>query len=174
MIGFNEDIKISYGDTPSCSLVDDLSYMDEIRCGNFIFYDLMQYFLGSCSEGEIAIIMAAPIVAKYPDRNEIAIHCGAVHLSKERILDKSRWIYGKIVLLKNNSWTESLKDTCLAKISQEHGIIKTSKEYLEKLKIGDLVGILPVHSCLTVNLMKYYYTMGMVRIDTMQLPEGFS
>jgi len=31
---------ISIGDTPSCSVADDFSGIDEIRPGNFVFYDL--------------------------------------------------------------------------------------------------------------------------------------
>jgi len=32
--------------------------VDEIRPGNFVFYDLMQYRIGSCSVGQIAVAMA--------------------------------------------------------------------------------------------------------------------
>ena len=41
------ELIISIGDTPSCSLVEDFTGVDEIRPGNFIFYDLMQFSLGS-------------------------------------------------------------------------------------------------------------------------------
>ena len=38
----------SYGDTPSCSMADDCTGFDEIRPGNFAYYDVMQYHIGSC------------------------------------------------------------------------------------------------------------------------------
>jgi len=43
------NLQLSIGDTPGCSLADDFKGVDEIRPGNFIFYDLMQLNLGTCS-----------------------------------------------------------------------------------------------------------------------------
>jgi len=45
-----EACQISVGDTPTCSVADDFDGVDEIRPGNFVFYDLMQEKLGSCTE----------------------------------------------------------------------------------------------------------------------------
>lgn len=166
--GVAENFKISYGDTPSCSIVEDLSEIDELRCGNFIFYDLMQNFFGSCLESDIALVMAAPVIAKSPDRKEIVLYGGAAHLSKERLTDQNQnLLYGKIVFLNKNGWSKSLRDTYLSKISQEHGILKTTDEYLKSINRGDIIGILPVHSCLAVNLMKHYYTLDGNLIKTM-------
>ena len=47
----------------------------------------------------------------------------------------------------------------LANLSQEHGIIRAPREVIEEIKIGDVLGVLPVHSCLTANLMKGYLTL---------------
>ena len=44
-------LEISIGDTPGCSVVEQFDEVDEIRPGNFIFYDVMQFVIGSCSEG---------------------------------------------------------------------------------------------------------------------------
>jgi D-serine deaminase-like pyridoxal phosphate-dependent protein len=46
----------------------------------------------------------------------------------------------------------------MAKLSQEHGIIKMPKENFDSINIGDMLAVLPVHSCLTANLMKEYTT----------------
>ena len=72
------DLILSYGDTPSCSLADDFSGIDEIRPGNFVFYDLMQYQIGACTINQIAVAMACPIVAIHKDRNEIVIYGGGI------------------------------------------------------------------------------------------------
>ncbi|NOK61039.1 MAG: hypothetical protein GFH27_549307n22 [Chloroflexi bacterium AL-W] len=86
-----EQTEISIGDTPSCSLVDDLSAVDEIRPGNFVFYDIMQLKIGSCTEEEIGVAVACPIVGKHPERNELIIYGGAVHLSKEFMEVNGTW-----------------------------------------------------------------------------------
>ena len=74
---------VLYGDTPNCSMQDDFSGIDEITPGNFVFYDLFQHSIGSCKESDIAVAMACPVAAKYPDSGKLVIHGGAVHFSKE-------------------------------------------------------------------------------------------
>jgi D-serine deaminase-like pyridoxal phosphate-dependent protein len=147
------EIIISVGDTPSCSILDDLSGADEIRPGNFVYYDLMQYYIGSCELNDIAVSVACPVTGIYPERNEIVIYGGAIHLSKEYI-DKDGKLFGLIVQYTPEGWSAPIPDTKLISISQEHGVIKTSPEFLKTLKHGDLLGILPIHSCLTANLLK--------------------
>ena len=51
---------ISYGDTPSCSLAENFDGIDEIRPGNFVFYDVMQWQIGSCQLENIAVAVACP------------------------------------------------------------------------------------------------------------------
>ena len=152
------DLVMSIGDTPSCSLADNFPDIDEIRPGNFVFYDLMQYELGSCDLNQIAVAVACPIVAKHTDRNEIIIYGGGVHFSKESVKIDNKNVYGLFVVLNETGWNFLENKFYLTKISQEHGTIKVSSEILNKIQIGNLVGIIPVHSCLTANLMKEYTT----------------
>lgn len=145
----------SYGDTPSCSLADDLKAFDEIRPGNFVYYDVMQYHIGSCTLDEIAVAVACPVVSVYPKRNELVIYGGAVHLSKEFIAaDNDFKLFGYVVALTDNGWSEPIPGAYVSSISQEHGIIMMPKEELINFKPGDLIGILPIHSCLTADLLK--------------------
>ena len=162
------ELKLSIGDTPCCSLMNDFTEIDEIRPGNFVFYDIMQYNLGSCSIGQIAVALACPVVAKNQELNEIIIYGGAVHLSKEYILQNGSKCFGYIVRLRKSGWEKSLKNTFITSLSQEHGIIKTTDEEFDKINIGDIIGVLPVHSCLTANLMKQYLTLDEEIIPHMQ------
>ena len=147
-------LKISYGDTPTCSVAEEFHGIDEIRPGNFVFYDVMQLQIGSCTEAEIACAMVCPVVAKYPERQELLIHGGAVHLSKEFILDeKEQKVFGYIAPWNGNSWGPIIPGCRVSALSQEHGIIKASLALLTDIKVGDLLAILPVHSCLAMDLM---------------------
>jgi D-serine deaminase-like pyridoxal phosphate-dependent protein len=149
----------SGGDTPSCSICDDYAGMDEIRPGNFVFYDWMQHSLGSCTSKQIAVAMFCPVLRVYHDRNQVLIHGGAVHFSKESLQSDSKPIYGKIVLPKPDlTWGEPLEMASLISISQEHGLIEGSEEWVKNVKAGQLIGVLPVHSCLTVACMGGYTT----------------
>lgn len=149
-------IEISIGDTPTCSVMKQFYGVSEIRCGNFVYYDLMQLFLGACREEDIAATVACPVIAKYPQRNEIVIYGGAIHLSKESLPTKDNHrIFGFVALPKNNfkNWGNYIKGTFISSLSQEHGIIKTNKEFIQQVKVGDILMILPVHSCLAVHCL---------------------
>ena len=165
--GFS-DTEISIGDTPSCSIVDDFSDVDEIRPGNFVFYDVTQLNIGSCEEKDIAVAVACPVVAKHRERNEIVIYGGAVHLSKEFVVNESGIkIFGNVTVLEENGWSSMIKNTYVSALSQEHGIVKTESDFFNKINIGDILLVLPIHSCLTVNLLKKYLTLDGETITTM-------
>ena len=163
-------LQLSYGDTPSCSVCDDFSDVDELRPGNFIFYDEMQYMLGACSRNDIAVALASPVVAKHAERNEIVIHGGAVHLSKESIKNKNGEKYfGTVVTLNGYSWDVQNILGEMTALSQEHGIVKVkNRQIFNDIQTGDMVAVLPVHSCLTANLMKTYTTTSGEKIEMMK------
>ncbi len=153
-------IKVSVGDTPTCSVVENFTEVDEIRPGNFVFYDIMQNELQSCRENDIAIAVACPVVAKHPDRNEIILYGGAIHLSKDFLMkEDGTKIFGYIAFLKKNGWGPIIKNSYVSALYQEHGVLKVENEIFDKIKIGDIITVLPVHSCLTVDLMKKYITL---------------
>lgn len=163
---------VSLGDTPALSLTENFENIDEIRPGNFVFYDLMQETLGACKNNDIAVALACPVVAVHPERSEAVIYGGAIHLSKDFLLDKNgNHVFGKVVWLNEKGWAEPLNQTFVRSLSQEHGIIKTTRENLQNFSPGLFIGILPVHSCLTTNLTPRILTIDGEEILTMR---GFS
>ncbi len=152
------NIQASYGDTPSSSVCDDFEGIDEIRPGNFVFYDLMQSQIGSCTPGQIAVALACPVVAIHPEDNEIILYGGGIHLSKDRLTTVKGDVFGQAVKCGTNGLGSIIDDCYLISLSQEHGVLRASPEFIRTCKVGDLVHILPVHSCMTANLMKSYRT----------------
>ncbi|WNB18855.1 alanine racemase [Marivirga arenosa] len=153
------ELIISNGDTPSCSICSDFDHIDEMRPGNFVFYDVMQAEIGSCSYNDIAVALACPVVAKHKDRNEIILYGGAIHLSKDRIEQNGRTIYGLISKKEDERWGSPIKNCYMKKLSQEHGTMHVDDEKFDEFNIGDIVYVLPIHSCLTANLMSQYTTL---------------
>ena len=152
-------IEISIGDTPSASICTTFDGVDEIRPGNFVFYDIMQYNLGVCTIDEIAVKMICPVISKQPSRNEVVIYGGAVHLSKESITNiNGKEMFGRIVINVNGEKKLLKPLNYVSKLSQEHGILKVTQKQFKKFQVGDLVEIIPVHSCLTANIMEFYQT----------------
>ena len=153
------DCLISVGDTPTCSLMKDFTGVDEIRPGNFVFYDAMQAELGVCQYDEIAVAVACPVVSKYPERGEILLYGGVVHFSKEFILDdRKQKIFGYLAEPSQSGWGGVNKECYLSGLSQEHGLLKVPDEVMEEINVGDLLLVYPVHSCLTANLLRSYIT----------------
>ncbi|MBL6950040.1 MAG: alanine racemase [Bacteroidales bacterium] len=150
---------ISVGDTPTCSVADDFQGVDEIRPGNYLFYDVMQLEIGACATDQIALCLAAPVVDLYPARNEVVVYAGAIHLSKERLRRNGEEIFGLVVRLTNEGWTKPLEGCSVTQLSQEHGVLQLDPDTLNSLKPGSLIGILPVHACLTADSMKKYMTI---------------
>lgn len=153
-----EGIQLSIGDTPSCSVVDDFSAIDEIRPGVYVFYDVMQSIIGVCDIEDVAVGVACPVVSKYPDRNQIVVYGGAVHLSNYSMDDRNgQHIYGRVAKLTDDGWDILPDSTYVKGMSQEHGVLHVSDEVFADVNIGDVLVILPIHACTTANIMKRYH-----------------
>ena len=153
------NLEVSIGDTPSCSICNNFDGVDEIRPGNFVFYDLMQQNLGVCNFDDIAVRLVCPVVAKHISRNEVVIYGGAIHLSKESIINiNGKPMYGRIVIRKDGGPMLLEPLNYVHRLSQEHGVLKVTQRDFDNFHVGDLVEIIPVHSCLAANLAKKYIT----------------
>ena len=146
--------QISIGDTPTCSTINKYpEFINEIRPGNFIFYDLAQYKIGSCEIEDIAIRMICPVVSIYEEREEVLIYGGSVHFSRDILRENGNDKFGYVYF--GEAWDVSNKIGYIKLLSQEHGIVKLEKKI--DLKIGDQLNVIPVHSCLAVDKMGVFY-----------------
>jgi len=150
-----DGLELSLGDTPCCSLVEDFSAVDEIRPGNFPYYDVMQAEIGSCGVDDIAAVVACPVVSLYPGRGQVVIYGGGVHLSKEFITDRhGRKNFGWLALPTDSGWEVLPDRSYVTSLSQEHGVLQVDAADFDRLRVGDLVLVLPVHSCMSADLLK--------------------
>lgn len=169
------DLEVSIGDTPACSVLEDFGLVDELRPGNFVFYDWMQVEIGSCTWDDVATVIACPVVAIHPERNDVVLYGGAVHLSKEalRRVDGSP-SFGAVVYLEEGGWSAPVAGAWVRSISQEHGIVHADDvafaELAARIQVGDLLGIIPIHSCLTADLLKRYLTLDGASLTMAPIP----
>lgn len=153
------DLIISTGDTPTCSISNNFQNIDEIRPGNFVFYDLTQQVIGACNIDDIAVRMHCPVISKQAVRKEIVIYGGAVHFSKDWIENiDGKPTYGRIIINRNNEKILLGQISYLCRLSQEHGVIRVTSKEFDEIEIGDIVEVIPVHSCLTAHAMGHYTT----------------
>ena len=119
---------------------------------------MQQLHKSACSWQDIALAVACPVVDVYPERNEAIIYGGAVHFSKDYYLQEDgSQSFGQLVWLNKAEWSKPLDGGYLKGLSQEHGVLKAPAEIINQLQIGQLIGILPPHSCLTADLLRSYY-----------------
>lgn len=159
--GFNP--LISAGDTPTCTLSDNWQGVDEIRPGNFTFYDVQQWLGGVCTPGKIALAIYCPVISVSPAEGKALLYGGAVHISKDTAIENGRQIYGTGFEIADDytPWPETAEDMPfrLTHLSQEHGIINGDPDAIARLKPGSLVAIFPAHSCLTVHNFSHFFTL---------------
>lgn len=145
---------LSIGDTPSLPhyTTEMLAGVDELRAGNFVYYDMMQVALGTCRIQNIAMAFRTGILSVYPDRSEALVHAGAVHLSKEKCnMPDGKEGFGAVVrLLPDGSFGEVVENCFVDRISQEHGILRCNQKFFNEFHPGDTIGVFPVHSCLVM------------------------
>lgn len=153
------------GDTPSVSICNDFAGIDELRPGNFVFYDVMQLNIGSCGIDNIAVCAFLPIVSINHKTNQIICYGGTTSLSNDFIEMDGIRIYGLVVPVNENGWLKPFEDTFVSKLTQEHCVISSKEDIVSKFKPGDLIGILPIHSCLTADAMKSYFVPGVGYVD---------
>jgi D-serine deaminase-like pyridoxal phosphate-dependent protein len=153
---------ISIGSTPTLSLCENgLSGIDEIRPGNYAFYDYTQVALGSCAVKDCALTVLASVVSAQQKAGHCLIDAGALALSKDagptHLSSEAGMGRAKIF---NDYSTHSFylnSERRVESLSQEVGkiIIPTSK--MSTVKVGQKMRLLEHHSCLTAAQFDFYY-----------------
>lgn len=145
---------VSIGSTPTINHIDHLDGVDEVRPGNYIFFDNYQATLGSCGFDDCALTVLAAVVHRDASRRKIVIDAGGIAMSKDRGpvgLDPACG-YGRVLYLDGVD-TGLRLDT----LSQEHGVIHAADDAaFNRFKIGDRVRILANHSCMTAAQHTHY------------------
>lgn len=134
---------LSVGSTPAVSAAEQLEGVDEIRPGNYVFFDLMQSELGACSVGDCALSVLSSVISSQPGASHSVIDAGALALSKDTGLERRQpSTMGEVFAdYEQGRLHPSLRVTS---VSQEHGILSDPRP------VGTQVRILPNHACLTV------------------------
>lgn len=145
---------VSIGSTPTINHIDHLDGIDEVRPGNYIFFDNYQATLGSCSFDDTALTVLAAVVHRDASRRKIVIDAGGIAMSKDRgpVHLDPQCGYGRVLDLDGNQTGLSLDS-----LSQEHGVMHAADDAtFNRFKIGDRVRILANHSCMTAAQHSHY------------------
>jgi D-serine deaminase-like pyridoxal phosphate-dependent protein len=151
------DLIRSVGSTPTMSVVDRFEDVEEVRPGNYVFYDAFQATIGACSRDEVAVSVLATVIGSYPERGQAIIDAGALALSKDlgpNHVD-AKFGYGAVCDLN----LRPLPMRLIA-LSQEHGKLEAANPP----PVGTLLRIMPNHSCLTAAMYDVYHVIADGRV----------
>lgn len=142
--------KSSIGSTPSCSHpVKDMARLSEVHPGNYVFYDVQQSVIGSCSLDDVAVRVLTRVIGHCPHRNQLLIDCGWSGLSLD----------GAGKLPTGYAVVEGHPDLKLLSMTQEHGRVEPISGKLDysKYPLGTMLKLIPYHSCATAVMHPTYY-----------------
>jgi D-serine deaminase-like pyridoxal phosphate-dependent protein len=148
---------ISIGSTPTMALVEDLSGINEVRPGNYVFHDVYQAAIGVCDLADIALSVLVTVVGAYPERSQVVIDAGALALSKDPgpIHVDPGCGFGVVLPAADGP----LSGLTVTSLSQEHGVIQCSAQQAMELQPGTRLRVLPNHSCLTAAMFNRYHVL---------------
>jgi len=135
----------SIGSTPSLGIwKEPLPSIEEIRPGNYVFFDHIAYKLGACLKSQLALAVVSTIIGEYD--HHYVCDAGSKSLGLDKGAHSQENIKNYGLFLEN--------DFGLERLSEEHGIFQKRNH---KYNIGDKIVIFPNHSCYVMNLFDEVY-----------------
>ncbi len=141
-VGLTVD-ELSAGATPTARFSMLQDGLTEYRPGNYVYFDRTQVGLGAAAADDCALTVMARVVSK-PAVDRVILDCGSKTLSS----DGGRGFspapgYGVVL---------GHEDLLVERLSEEHATVKATRG-TTTLEPGDLVRVLPNHSCVVSNLV---------------------
>jgi len=136
---------VSIGSTPSAFIGGKIDGITEIRPGNYVFYDYKQVKLGVTKLDRVSLFVISQVISR-PEKDRVLIDAGSKALSLDYILEGDEKVYGYILEHPNAK---------IYNLSEEHGWVRINED--SKIKIGEKITIIPVHSCLVINNFDCFY-----------------
>lgn len=149
--------RISGGSTPTAGRYQPGCGLTEIRSGTYIFNDMNQVDIGSCTLEQVALSVLATVVA-HPTPERAIIDAGTKGLDQQ-VGDTSDG-YG---------WLPDVPGAVVSKINDEHGFVDVSEPERD-LTIGEKVRVIPPRTPTCLNLYDWMWLVreGVV-VDTWRI-----
>ena len=146
-----EVAEISVGATPTSRYSLQQPGLTELRPGNYIYYDRTQVALDAAGWDDCALTVLARVVAK-PADDRIILDSGSKTLTN----DMARGFvpmpgHGTILSAIDGVQTAD-EDLLIERLSEEHATVRV-RSGDHPLRPGDLVRVIPNHSCVVSNLV---------------------
>lgn len=134
--GFEPTV-LSAGSTPTALHSARPPVTDE-RPGTYVFHDAQQVQLGTATMGEVALVVAATVVASHGD-GRFVLDAGSKALAAD-----------KPAIVRGHGMLPEYPDAELRSLSEHHCVAWTDGP---RPRVGDVVAVVPNHCCVVVNLV---------------------
>ena len=145
--------EVSVGATPTARFSAGVAGITELRPGNYVYYDRMQVALGAASWDDCALTVLARVVTMHGS-DRIIFDCGSKTLSNDIVRGPGPQPGHGVVFTALDSVTPD-PSLVIARLSEEHAVVTSSAA--PRLKPGDLVRVVPNHSCVVSNLVDHVW-----------------
>jgi D-serine deaminase-like pyridoxal phosphate-dependent protein len=166
---------ISIGSTPTMSVAENFEGINEIRPGNYAFYDYTQVMIGSCGIADCALTVLASVISHQPGARQFVTDAGALALSKDLGPTHISNDMDMGIIYEDYDRKRLQSHIHVKALSQEHGkVVFSDPEAVgDRFRVGDKVRILEHHSCLTAaNFDHYYVVKGYDIVDRWKILRG--
>jgi D-serine deaminase-like pyridoxal phosphate-dependent protein len=146
--------EISVGSTPTARFSLNEDGLTELRPGNYAYFDRTQVGLGAAAFEDCALTVLARVVS-HPAPERLVFDSG----SKTLTTDPARGAgsptgYGAVLQDIGGMTPDS--DLSVERLSEEHATVRATSG-ATRLRTGDLVRIVPNHSCVVSNLVDHVW-----------------
>ena len=137
------------------SCVDHLDGIDEIRPGNYIFFDAYQATLGSCGFEDTALTVLTAVIHKDTSRRKLVVDAGAIAAVKGPRPRRAR--SGMRIRPRTRCRRQRNRHACHVAVAGTRRDRGGRQLAFDSIKVGDRLRILANHSCLTAAQHSHYH-----------------
>ena len=143
---------LSAGTSFSLLFPEELAGVTEVRSGNYIFNDGSLLSLGHIGPEDCALRVRSTVVTR-PDPNHAIVDAGSKTITTDRVGGWEK--FGYVV---------EAPEVEIYKLNEEHGFLQSPREI--PFRVGDVISIIPNHSCVVPNLADEVYGMRGGKLET--------
>ncbi len=150
---------VSVGSTPTMTHAETLEGVTEARPGVYMFQDVFQVEIGTCSREDVALTVLASVIGRNIAENRFLVDAGALALSKDRSTQATDHDvgFGEVWDVKGRP---SFGRCVVERAYQEHGVVTRAEPLpFDELPVGARVRIAPNHACLTAAAHDKYHVI---------------
>lgn len=130
---------VSVGSTPTAKYAHLVPGVNEIRPGNYVFYDAIQVGLGVATIEQCALSVLTTVISR-PSERQVVIDAGS------KVLGLDKGAHG-IALVNGFGIVLDWSNLTVERLSEEHGVVVDESGTGNLPAIGEHLRIIPNHAC---------------------------